>query len=506
MVSFIAPAQIAAKVKKVDVLNGKLYLHQISDDSDSLYRGQAPKMKGTWRGTLLSVTGNEAIQAIFGNYIQKEPQMKNTLAHDLTTLLQKTRNLILHGAPGTGKTHLAKDIAAFMHFEKTYSELTDDEKKQLTEYTGFVQFHPSYDYTDFVEGLRPVNNGGDGQIGFERKDGVFKKFCEWALKNLIDSSKSALEIEKEKSIDEQINSFISDAIESNKGFEIATGNKFYVTDMTDRTIVISNPANEKTSLIYVSRAELQALLSSEGKIENGNDIRQFFERKWRTQQDSYTIVLYKKIKEAKFVRNTDSISKMDRKDFVFIIDEINRGEMSKIFGELFFSIDPGYRGKKGLIQTQYQNLAKKGDSFENGFFIPENVYIIGTMNDIDRSVESMDFAFRRRFTFKEITASDTQETILSSLDDSIRTKAIARMNALNTAITEIEGLSSAYHIGGAYFLKLKELDNYFDKLWDYHLEGLLREYLRGLDGGEDLLEKLKKAYGGAEQSTLVAQG
>ena len=83
---------------------------------------------------------------------------------------------------------------------------------------------------------------------------------------------------------------------------------------------------------------------------------------------------------------------VERKNYVFIIDEINRGEISKIFGELFFSIDPGYRGVAGTVQTQYQNLIEDGDIYENGFYVPENVYIIGTMNDIDRSVDSMDFA------------------------------------------------------------------------------------------------------------------
>ncbi len=182
------------------------------------------------------------------------------------------------------------------------------------------------------------------------------------------------------------------------------------------------------------------------------------------------------------------------KNYVFIIDEINRGELSKIFGELFYNIDPGYRGTNGKINTQYQNLIKKDDPFYEGFYIPENVYIIGTMNDIDRSVESMDFAFRRRFTFKEITAKDTQESILSELDDSIRDEAINRMDSLNDAIDEVEGLSSAYHIGGAYFLKLNCLDNSFENLWNYHLEGLLREYLRGMEDAEKVLEDLHDAY------------
>ena len=424
-------------------------------------------------------------------YTEKNGEDKMTKAKELANLLEHTHNLILHGAPGTGKTHLAREIAESMGAE-----------------VGFVQFHPSYDYTDFVEGLRPVNDAGGGQIGFERKDGVFKKFCERALKNLEDSKKSAEEIENEKSIDEKIESFISSAIDDRKEFKTVTGNKFYITDSNDKNIYISIPANEKVNELVLQRNELVALLNSGEKIEVGNDIRNYFNRKWRTQQDSYTIVLFKEIVNRKnalpMVKTPEMV---ELKPFIFIIDEINRGEMSKIFGELFFAIEPGYRGAEKCrdLRTQYANLQtipnlfdvalgiKDSDNFGH-FFIPENVYIIGTMNDIDRNVESMDFAFRRRFTFKEIKAKDTQEQILSELDDSIRDEAIQRMDSLNDAISKIEGLSSAYHIGGAYFLKLKDLDNDFSLLWEYHLEGLLREYLRGMEDSESKLEDLKKAY------------
>lgn len=453
--------------------------------------------------SIIKLTGNpaekkvkEILAAFFKEKIMKE-KMEN-----YANLLENTHNLILHGAPGTGKTHLAKDIASFMHYQKKYEDLTDTEKEELKNYMGFVQFHPSYDYTDFVEGLRPVNDGNDTQIGFERKDGVFKKFCERALKNLEDSKKSVEEIEKEKSVDEKIESFINGAIDDGKEFKTVTGNKFYITDSNDKNIYISIPANEKVKELVLQRNEIVALLNSDEKIENGNDIRSYFNRKWRTQQDSYTIVLYKEILNRKnTLPETKTLEKVELKPFIFIIDEINRGEMSKIFGELFFSIDPGYRGKDGLIQTQYQNLVPEGDTFSEGFYVPENVYIIGTMNDIDRNVESMDFAFRRRFTFKEIKANDTQKEILcgeSGLEDSIKDEAIRRMDSLNKAISETEGLSSAYHIGGAYFLKLKDLtgtnDEKFAQLWEYHLEGLLREYLRGMEDADSKLAELRKAY------------
>ena len=402
------------------------------------------------------------------------PEMSKTT--ELANLLLHTHNLILHGAPGTGKTHLAKEIAQEMKAEWE-----------------MVQFHPSYDYTDFVEGLRPVKTDDGNQIGFERKDGVFKAFCGRALKNFLDSKKSMETLQEEKSIEEKMDEFIANAIDNKTKFEIATGNKFYIDRTTEKSIVVSIPANEKVNELSLSKSELTSLLSTDKKIENGNDVKEFFSRKWRMQQDSYTIVLYREIKKIKAVSQAQTVQKIEEKPFLFIIDEINRGEISKIFGELFFSIDPGYRGEKGKISTQYQNLIEAGDAFVDGFFVPENVYIIGTMNDIDRSVESMDFAFRRRFTFCEIKANENLG-MLDELEEAIREEAKARLLNLNEAISKIEGLSSAYHIGGAYFLKLKELENDFDSLWNYHLKGLLREYLRGMEDADALLEKLKSAY------------
>lgn len=187
---------------------------------------------------------------------------------------------------------------------------------------------------------------------------------------------------------------------------------------------------------------------------------------------------------------------------MFIIDEINRGEISKIFGDLFFSIDPGYRGPSGRV-TQYQD---GDDVSKDDFYIPENVFIIGTMNDIDRSVESMDFAFRRRFAFVEIKANDNVGMLAALGDDNLIKEAERRMRGLNDAIFKetpegvfgIEGLSSAYHIGASYFLKLNRYsgstDERFKKLWDHNLEGLLREYLRGATDVEAKIRTLETAY------------
>ena len=220
-----------------------------------------------------------------------------------------------------------------------------------------------------------------------------------------------------------------------------------------------------------------------------SDIRRFNNRNYGTQVDSYVFVIYSKLKTR--IARKVVVDAVQKKPFVFIIDEINRGEISKIFGELFFSIDPGYRGEKGRVNTQYQNMIEEGDVFVKGFYVPENVYIIGTMNDIDRSVESMDFAMRRRFTWKEVTPADT-EYMLDTLD--CATEAKATMNRLNKAIEETEGLGAAYLIGPAYFLKLGENGGDFDKLWKMNIEPLLKEYLRGFRKTKDILDKFSKAY------------
>ena len=172
--------------------------------------------------------------------------------------------------------------------------------------------------------------------------------------------------------------------------------------------------------------------------------------------------------------------------FVFVIDEINRGEISKIFGELFFSIDPSYRGKKGAVKTQYSNLHSDDKEV---FYVPDNVYIIGSMNDIDRSVESFDFAMRRRFTWIEISAEQSAKNM--NLPDDAKGK----MAKLNECISQIEGLNSSYHLGAAYFLDTKgNARQDYDSIWNLRIEPLLKEYLRGMPDGFDKIELLKKAF------------
>ena len=435
---------------------------------------------GKYRQTIHECDNQEIIDYI-SQYLNTKHMAVSSKYADYIELLKENYNLVLTGAPGTGKTHMAQAIAIEM-----------DAVPQ------FVQFHPSYDYTDFVEGLRPVENG-DGQIGFERKDGVFKAFCKEAIKNLIDSNKSIESLTKEQAWQLTLEQFIDDTIESGNKLETVNGSKFVITDVNDDIIRVFNQQNAKSIQVRVSINEVLTLLVEDAPLNHVSDIKEIFGRKVRTQPDSYTYAIVKAIRAMKKKTPVVEANKVNRKPFVFIIDEINRGEASKIFGELFYAIDPGYRGKKDiLVKTQYQNLVPEDDVFAKGFYVPENVYILATMNDIDRSVESMDFAMRRRFTWKEVTPNDT-EYMLDKLPCAIEAKSA--MNRLNKVIAETDGLGAAFSIGPSYFLKLEKNGGSFDKLWTMNIEPLLKEYLRGMRKSDEILKKYHKAFFDTKEET-----
>lgn len=283
--------------------------------------------------------------------------------------IEKHKQIIFTGAPGTGKTYAVKQC------------VKDKVKNDDSRYK-FVQFHASYDYTDFVEGIRPMPKDKSGKNIFVRVDGQFKSFC--------------------------------------------------------RMIVEANDAkkpNEPKDMYY------------------------------------------------------------------FIIDEINRADLSKVFGELMYGLEESYRGKDNRFDTQYQNLPTykydkkenkavkiENDVFADGFYVPENLTIIGTMNDIDRSVETFDFALRRRFTWVEIKANDVMLNSVAKINgrstDNV-SKTVEKIIAMNNVISgdtgKSLGLNESYHIGPAYFKNLFDEDgnDNLETIFSERIEPLLREYVRG---------------------------
>ena len=434
-----------------------------------------------YNNTLLKITGTD--YEVIENELIEAKTSNAMMYQKYIDLLKESKNLVLTGASGTGKTFMAQTIAREMGCSK-------DEMC-------FVQFHPSYDYTDFVEGLRPIMMS-DGQMGFERKDGLFKEFCKKAIKNLIDSAKSIENLSKELSWENKLQQFIDDSIDNDTKFKLSNGSEFTIDEFKGRNIIAHNDSNPKTPLIPINADEIIELLTNDVPLNIVRDIRTYFKRKFGTQPDSYAFIITKAIREMKYKAQVISANKIERKPFVFIIDEINRGEASKILGELFYAIDPGYRGKKDIrVKTQYQNLVPETDVFSEGFYIPENVFILGTMNDIDRSIESMDFAMRRRFTWKEIKPEDTQ-SMLDTLECATKAKSV--MARLNNEISKIEGLGPAYQVGPSYFLKLGDNGGNFEKLWNMNIEPLLREYIRGFRKSDEIMEKLRNAYFDTKES------
>ena len=335
------------------------------------------------------------------------------------------KQIVKYGAPGTGKTFTAKQNTKLL-FEVWKDEFANSTAFDFNNHIETVQFHPSYTYEDFLEGLRPkLDNNNQAQLILQ--NGIFKDFCKKAGKWEHDVAK----------------------------------------------LSVSKPMLENWKELTINDIEIFK-----------NDLK----------EDHWKYIYAISDKEKKIA---DAVP-----PYFFIIDEINRAELSRVFGELMYCLE--YRGIEGAIKTQYAHLnnsdtgmIKIGDDFQ--FFIPHNIYLIGTMNTIDRSVESFDFALRRRFRWEEVMP-DTSMLHYHLLKHNSKWVSLAEnLENLNSEIEKEPLLGRDFQIGHAYLWDLnysKELTmtQVKNAIWQDSIAPLLQEYLRGT-GREDLLKKFANKFG-----------
>lgn len=335
---------------------------------------------------------------------------------NLTKPFSLKKQIVKYGAPGTGKTYIAKEVAK-LQFKIWESSFIKDTGIGFNDCIETIQFHPSYSYEDFIEGLRP---NLEGKLQLE--NGIFKNLCKRAAKWEIDV------------------------------FNINPNLEF-------------NTLKVKDVLYY----------------------------KNELSQNYWTFV---------FSENENKLLKDIIAPYFIIIDEINRAELSRVFGELMYCLE--YRGINGKVKTQYSQLNSQSTGMlqinnESYFFVPNNLYVMGTMNTVDRSVESFDFALRRRFKWEEVLPN-TDLLRYHLQDYNAKWIDLAdNLQNLNEAIENEILLGKDYCIGHAYlwelpYAKKLPITEVRKTVWDDSIVSLLEEYLRGT-GRNDLLKTFAKSFG-----------
>ncbi|EAJ5709554.1 AAA family ATPase [Campylobacter lari] len=382
-------------------------------------------------------------------------------------------NQILYGPPGTGKTYHTIDKALEILGENLVSR--HEKKAKFDEYVKngqivFTTFHQSYGYEEFVEGIKPIidNDENSQELKYEIKNGVFKELCDKSLKNYISSIQNENETDLDKLIFEFANYINQNYLDK--------GNEFPLENKVNVKKILLNSKDEYRSFLLGGSIKSPQRLTIDvikrdyldfinGRILSFKDIKP----KYDSQSDyhgnaTYYFMFYKKLKEFEGLQNEKfKIKKDNLKPYIIIIDEINRGNVSKIFGELITLIEPSKRigESEGLKVT----LPYSGEKFG----VPKNVYIVGTMNTADRSITSLDTALRRRFEFVEMMP-DAEELEKSKYKD-VNLKKL--LEAINTRIEYL--LDREKTIGHAFFIGVENLNN-LKNVFQNKIIPLLQEY------------------------------
>lgn len=411
-------------------------------------------------------------------YQQMTKPKQSTETLDLhIKLLEEKKNIILQGAPGTGKTYTTASLAVCL-CNPSFTEL-EDHAKVMAEYErlrkegqiAFCTFHQSMDYEDFVEGVKPELQGE--HITYNVEAGIFKQICEQARTaegtDIITGIDNYLQKIRGKENQREIPSITGKAKlhvwweEGNKTISIRS-------TLSKMDYAPARPSIEKIKAHAIGKGE-------------------------ETNWPAYARAFIEAVKKEYQIEDEAST-----KPHILIIDEINRGNISRIFGELITLLEADKRTGEGAHPIKVKLPYSKGD-----FSVPSNLYIIGTMNTTDRSTGAIDYAVRRRFAF--ITLKTDPEVIKTCIkDDAVRIKALALFKQINGDGTDEATSFIATHKAGDFDLEdLKVGHSYFlaetlealQMKMRYEVIPLLREYikdgiLQGKNGDESYFAAWEK--------------
>ena len=453
--------QSLQEIKKGEgILLGKVLKVEEDTDGDTYIKGSS------FLELIYDLEGKqfEAYKLIFSNVnLIKENKMNTeSKIQKYINLLRYKPQIILQGPPGTGKTREAKRIARML------LGLAEDTPLEANEQFKLIQFHPSYSYEDFVRGIvAKPNEEGDG-IVYTAENKVLAEFAREALNNW-NKAQQDTQTQKEQGVFEAFIEYVREELAQNEDYKYPLTESIYIFDADDKRFKYKGDnweAHRKglnMNYIDIKRIIESGIKDRQGitKLTNIGGLAR--------QHASYFLRIIEKYYE--FRKNYKPIiDKIPLKNFVLIIDEINRANLSAVLGELIYALE--YRGE--AVQSMY---AIDG---ENNLILPPNLYIIGTMNTADRSVGHIDYAIRRRFAFVNILPKD----LTNELGDQFEGVLFAKVtNLFNTNLSP-EFKKEEVQLGHSYFITKNTPINI---RWKYEIKPILFEYVKdGILVGEGI--------------------
>jgi hypothetical protein len=379
------------------------------------------------------------------------------------------KNTILYGPPGTGKTFSLKRAVCKIAFTDINEQITKSEidvKYNLLEKEGrveFITFHPSYSYEEFVEGIS-VDTDSD-ELKYIKKDGIFKRISEKARKNYLLSN------QKDIFSFEDVFSDFSKELEDKEKIEVKTSRgKFYITKISETTIYFDKEKGDSQHTLSIQTLK---------KIFEDNDCKKHIKGGLEGYYQGLLNVLNKS-------KSNYKLNSQDLKPYFLLIDEINRGDMAKIFGELITLLEDDKRlGEENELIVTLPNSQEQ-------FGVPPNLYIIGTMNTADRSISLIDIALRRRFDFEEMMPKlEDGSALYEYMTTNFKGDELVKFDAfrdfiinLNIEICKNTDIGKDKQIGHSFMFKIKPGNCQKDiiRIWSKKIVPLLEEYTFGDEG------------------------